>query len=100
RGKHPPGAIPDGSNTSCIGKSICPYSQQFISTTKQQFFPVGRVSAVQNLQEGYYFFAKTLDFFASLLYHGEVLKRNVMNINRLRYRRGKREWNGLSVSLC
>src|SRR5699024_8889315 len=46
-------------------------------------------------KKSYYFFAKTLDFFASLLYHGEVLKRNVMNINRLRYRRGKREWNGL-----
>src|SRR5690625_553729 len=45
------------------------------------------------------FFAKTLDFFASLLYHGEVLKRSIMNINRLRYRRGKREWNGCSC-LC
>src|SRR5690625_3861042 len=54
-----------------------------------------RSPSPKTYKKSYYFFAKTLDFFASLLYHGEVLKRNIMNINRLRYRRGKREWNGL-----
>src|SRR5699024_12883634 len=30
RGKHPPGTIPDGSNSTCIGKSTCSYFAVYI----------------------------------------------------------------------
>src|SRR5699024_6521747 len=52
RGKHPPGSIPDGSNSIGIGKSTCTYFAVYKNCVSNNNLSVSCVTASQSLKKG------------------------------------------------